>query len=93
VASKWRLMRREGYVTTTWEQRNAYRILVGTDEGKALLYLSQDEVQRLAADSSQHGLSSGWGTWRQQSARSVSEFGQVAGSSQQSAWSVSGCGQ
>ena len=36
---------------------NAYRNLVGINEGKALLYLSQDVVKRLAAVSSQHSLS------------------------------------
>jgi hypothetical protein len=61
-------MGRVGYVTTMWEQRYAYRILVGTNGGKAFLYLSQDVDQ--AAGSSQ------------QSARSVSGCGQAAGSSQ-----------
>ena len=46
-----------GYVTTMWGQGNPGRILVGTTEGKALLYLSEDVVKRLAAVSSQHGLS------------------------------------
>jgi len=50
-------MRRVGYVTNMWEQRNAYKILVGTNERKVLLYLSQDVVKRLAADNSQQGLS------------------------------------
>jgi hypothetical protein len=39
------------------EQRNAYRILARTTVRKVLLYLSKDVVKRLAADSSQHGLS------------------------------------
>ena len=70
---------------------------MGTNGGKALLYLSQDVVKRLAADSSQHGLCQDGDnlgaavstvclrmgtTWRQQSTRSVSGCEQVAGSSQ-----------
>jgi len=51
-------MGRVEYVTTMWEQRNAYRILVETNEGKALLYLSHDVDQAAVS--------------RQQSTRSVS---------------------
>jgi hypothetical protein len=40
-----------------WEHSNVYGIFVRTNEGKALLHLSQEMVKRLAADSSQHGLS------------------------------------